>query len=210
LHEPLLTALPHKAELQNTDPLVFGSCFRYSNCKQFDLKSGKPSGLQDLEPGSVMLFGSKEQGRPEFVLDTVFVVANGRPYSPSSSLGLADDPFVRRVVVEPLSTFQEALHSRFTLFNGATPDDPTDGMFSFVPCRPVEREPLRFARPRIRLDGFINPLSQQSPKGYTARDRIHVEEARHAWQSIVMQVLDAGCFLGYGFPEPNPIEGHGD
>jgi hypothetical protein len=207
LHEPLLTALPDKTELQNTDPLVFGSRFRYSNCKQFDRKNDKSSGLQDLEPGSVILFGSKEQGATEFVLDTVLVVAGGRSYSPSDSISLADEPFVRRVVVEPLSTFEEALRWRFTLFDGATPDDPTQGMFSFVPCMPVEREPLRFARPRIRLAGLINPRSQQAPKGYTRHDRLDIGGARSAWQSVVEQVLDAGCVLGYDFPEPVLTDG---
>jgi hypothetical protein len=80
-------------------------------------------------------------------------------------------------------------------------------MFSFVPCMPAERAPLRFARPRIQLQGLINPRSQQAPKGYTHRDRLDIEGARSAWRSVVEQVLDAGCVLGYGFPEPVLTDG---
>ena len=60
----------------NTDPFVFGEDgFYYSCCKQY--WKGKPTKLQDLEPGSIILFGSTiNQNTPKayFALDTVFVV----------------------------------------------------------------------------------------------------------------------------------------
>ncbi len=52
---------------QNTDPLVFGDHFLYSNCRQ--RQNGK---MRDLAHGSLVLFGSKLGG--QFVLDTLFVV----------------------------------------------------------------------------------------------------------------------------------------
>lgn len=61
----------------NTDPFVFGKDgFYYSCCKQN--RKGNPTQMQDLEPGSIILFGSRikdqETGNPYFALDTVFVV----------------------------------------------------------------------------------------------------------------------------------------
>lgn len=203
LHAPLLTDLPDGRELQNTDPLVFGDRFRYSNCKQFSRKLNQPTGLQELEPGSVILFGSKAPGRVAFVLDTVFVVATARAYSPGDPQALGDDDFLRRVVVEPLRTFDEALHQSFTLYEGATPNDSVEGMFSFVPCLPVEGEPRRFARPTIELPGVINPKSIQAQSGFTARARVPISDAKSHWQSVVKQVRQAGCQLGFGFPEPH-------
>jgi len=202
LQEPFITELPDGRELQNTDPLVFGSHFRYSNCKQFDQKNGTPTGLQDLEPGSVILFGSKRRGTVQFVLDTVFVVARGRSYAPATVSCLFDEPFVRRVVVEPLLTWEGPRSQRFTLFDGATPDDAIDGMFSFVPCLPFDGDFHRFSRPVIELPEFVNPRSQQSPGGYTRRDRVELATAYGAWRSVADQVEAAGCRLGYDLPEP--------
>src|ERR1700682_1085148 len=66
----LSTAPPNRL---NTDPLVFGG-FRYTVCQQHRrYKSGwRPTGLQQLPAGSVILFGSHLDG--DFVLDTMFVV----------------------------------------------------------------------------------------------------------------------------------------
>jgi hypothetical protein len=205
LHKPFLASMPDQPELQNTDPLVFGPAFRYSNCKQWDEQNGQPSGLQDLEPGSVILFGSKRQGHREFILDTVFVVGStSRSYAPSHPRALEEDPFVTHTVVAPLRTFGDRSRRwRFTLFTGATPAEPVEGMYSFVPCLPVvEDGPRRFARPRIELPRFINPSSQQSPAGFTAKDRIDLGTAKGVWLAVVDQVTAAGCCLGFDLAEP--------
>lgn len=62
---------------QNTDPYVFGDCFRYTNCNQ--PYRGAPSWLQRLDRRSVLLFGGSLLGH--FVIDTVFVVASTGPWS---------------------------------------------------------------------------------------------------------------------------------
>ncbi|MCC2275482.1 hypothetical protein LKL35_08605 [Streptomyces sp. ET3-23] len=202
LHEPLLSEMPSSGYAQNTDPLVFGPRFRYSNCKQFDRHRGHPTGMQDLTPGSVILFGSKQPGRTAFALDTVFVVANSQPYALRDGDSLAAEPFVQRTVVAPLRTGPGWEHLAFTLFDGATHVDPVAGMFSFVPCMSVDREPLRFARPVIDLAGFINPKSQQSPSGYTERHRVSLQTAGDAWRAVVAQVFASGCMLGHSLTEP--------
>ncbi len=90
---------------KNTDPFVFGDKgFFYSCCKQRS-KKGNKTQLQDLEPGSIILFGSNinhkkksnlninqdEESEPYFALDTVFVVGPEKQpfsiYSYSDELG---------------------------------------------------------------------------------------------------------------------------
>jgi hypothetical protein len=205
LHEPLLSPLPDRPKLQNTDPMVFGRAFRYSNCKQWHEKHGKPRGLQDLEPGSVILFGSKREGFVEFVLDAVLVVGSpGRPYAPRNPDALADESFLRQTIVEPLRTFGDRARGwAFTLLSGATPDDPVEEMYSFVPCKPIGDDgPQQFNRPVIDLPRFINPRNWRAQAGYTTRDRVPISDARDAWTEVVRQVRGQGCSLGFDLAEP--------
>ena len=182
----------------NTDPWVFGEAFRYSNCKQ--LTSYKnPSALQELTPGSVILFGSKLRG--EFVLDTVFVVEEAECYAPHHPPE-TDEAF-RVCTIESLTTDGSGEY-RFTLYRGATFDKPMKGMYSYVPCRDAARPDARFARPTVSLPGYINPASGQSPSG--AKSRLTIEQAFQQWDSVREQVLLARCELGVSFETPR-LEG---
>lgn len=78
---PRPVVFPMQAGLQNTDPFVFDGPFLYSCCKQV-WKNGTATFLRDLNRGDVVLFGSKLDGN--FVLDTVFVVADSTPYGRST------------------------------------------------------------------------------------------------------------------------------
>jgi hypothetical protein len=62
-----------------------GPSFLYSNCRQFTSQL-RPTRLQRLAPGSLILFGSNLRGR--FVLDTVLVVGSRTPYT----IGQPDQP----------------------------------------------------------------------------------------------------------------------
>jgi hypothetical protein len=68
----LLPSTSPAAHHQNTDPMVFGDAFYYSNCRQHNWRKPpnhpKPSEMQNLDLGSLILFGSMVGG--EFVLDT--------------------------------------------------------------------------------------------------------------------------------------------
>lgn len=72
------SAQPH---LQNTDPYIFDGPFMYSNCRQVR-KNGRATQLQNLERGDVILFGSRLHN--QFVLDTVFVVADSVLFRPAT------------------------------------------------------------------------------------------------------------------------------
>lgn len=199
LHAPFWTHPLSKRFLQNTDPYVFGDCFRYSNCRQ-NTKRG-PYRTQRLANGSVILFGSGLGG--EFVLDTVFVVAGSQPLSADllPTLEGVDDAF-RAVVCEVLYRHGNR-EARNRLYDGATPANPVGGMFSFFPCLPFEAAPLGFPRPGIRLDGVVNPRSWQGLK-YTSADSL--EDTAHIWDQVVEQVLRQDLILGWHADTPERID----
>ena len=137
----------------NTDPLVFGDYFIYSNCKQTRKNKGipEPTQMQYLLPGSIILFGSKlldSTGTPYFGLDTVFVVGDSRPYQPcnykTDLKGFVPPDFAR--IMGP--SFMK-IKTQFTCYHGATVNNPIEGMFSFVPCKPYPNANIGF--PRVKL-----------------------------------------------------------
>jgi len=80
----------------------------------------------------------------------------------------------------------------YRLYFGATPENPIEGMFSFLPCLPEADAPHGFARPTIRLDGRITNNHKQGHKGTELDDA----SARSTWDSVVAQVRSQGLCLG--------------
>lgn len=198
VHDPYWIRPGPDGPRQNTDPWVFGPHFLYSNCKQVTHK-GTPTGLQQLDPGSLILFGSTRDGR--FVLDTVFVVADIEcrwvPVNQPSIGG----PAFKECTVRSLSADNRHAGTTFTLYRGATPDDPVGGMFSWAPCQPMVDETWpRFRRPTITLRSVVNPASKQSPSG--AKIRRPIGEIRQMWQRVAEQTEAQGLNLGFGFGTP--------
>lgn len=150
LHEPLYRP-PSGPAYQNSDPLVFGDRFLYTNCKQLNNQK-----LRKLTPGSVVLFGSKRGGG--FVLDTVFVVGDDqpRPYEQGEVGVLPDDPLADAVVFAPLGTTKD-VGKRCLAYSARMHETGVDGPYSFVPCRP-EGEGIRFARPALEPTGELADL----------------------------------------------------
>lgn len=188
LHRPFFEGLqdaPIGAIRQNTDPFVFGEQFLYTYCRQ-----PRNRRLRHLASGSVILFGSRKRG--QFVLDTVFVVDRSIPHTPATYANVAvppTNPVFRATTLDPM---YEQVNKGCRLYFGATVDDPVNGMFSFVPCRPA-RERRTFARPVIELpDPFIKPgLARQA--GTTRLN--DPEMSSDLWRQVVDQVLKE-CALG--------------
>lgn len=191
LHRPCV-AEPPPGPRQNTDPWVFGEAFLYSNCKQLNPRPLRsPSALQRLDRGSIILFGSASYGR--FGLDTLFVVGEvAGAFTPLDG-GIDLDPTFQLCTVDSLAT-DDAAAASLTLYRGATPENPIDGMFSFVPCREATETPQRFERPTIHMPGIINPTSKQSPSG--AKLTRSLAARQDAWAAVVDQVQAAGLSLG--------------
>ncbi len=192
LHDPVWEFATDSDPRQNTDPWVFGDCFRYSNCKQLSQR-----GLRALPRSSVILFGSTPGG--SFVVDTVFVVRDAQRLVPKQPPQL--DEIFRVCTVEPLSLDGECSGEEFVLYRGATFDDPVEGMYSFVPARRADREEPRFSRPRVTLArDFLNPTSRQSPNG--ANRLRPIDQIREQWESVRNQVIEAHRLLGVWFSTP--------
>ena len=185
--------------LQNTDPYVFGERFRYTLCQQ--IWTHGPTGMTDLQPGSMVLFGSHQAGK--FLLDTVFVVGDAVRHSRNTwetrLNGRVSDVY-RSVTLTPMYADPEIRDdSEFCLYSGASLESPVDGMFSFFPCRPCGDGVIpRFERPALRSDWFLNPAKLQ---GRTMSDASSIEVSE-AWRSIVSQVQEAGLSLGVQAVEP--------
>lgn len=193
LHEPYWEVPRHRLHLQNTDPLVFGDRFLYSNCRQ-----ARNRKLRELAPGSLVVFGSKHQR--EFVVDTVFVVSDeAEDFFGASASEVADDEWARAVVFDPLGRSPKAAHEEFRLYRGRTHAEVPSGPFSFVPCRPYTDADAAFARPVLRLQRkWINPNLAMSAQTTAAREA----EIGQLWQEIVEQVVEAGLALAVRLDRP--------
>ena len=198
LHEPFWTTPPDHPDVQNTDPYVFGDHFLYSNCRQ-NTRVG-PLRTQRLARGSLILFGSGLND--EFVLDTVFVVADSQPITAEtlSDLRAVDEAF-RTATLDLLAPAAQEM--RFRLYEGATPASPVEGMFSFFPCKPYEDSLEGFSRPAIAIDGIINPRNWRSVK-MTSLESLDV--ARHLWERIADQAMHHGLALGVHAATPPRID----
>lgn len=184
--------------LQNTDPYVFGDEFKYTLCKQ-SKRTGAPTFLANLAPGTLLLFGSKVN--QEFLLDTAFVISAGVVHNSNSwSQELSHlSEIYRAVTLEPMywdpNTKPE---TSFQLYTGATPDKPKDGMFSFFPCQIESSLPHRFQRPRIDVPGVINHSLMMGSK----RTPMSLDEISRTWQTVKDQVISHRLRLGTYAEEP--------
>ncbi|MDY4021399.1 hypothetical protein [Staphylococcus borealis] len=143
IHEPIRPKKPLKKPkmYHNTDPVVFGDKFIYSNCKQYNKNK---SGMQNLKRGDVIFFGSCI--KKEFVLDTVFVVDKKFTYSKqriSNDMKIEYPEWFQYLTLDTLD------EKEYTFYTGATYDNPVNGMYSFVPCIIKSDSNASFLRPNL-------------------------------------------------------------
>jgi hypothetical protein len=201
LVEPVFTGpAPLDEKMQNTDPYIFGERFLYTYCKQVRPSRWSSTRLSNLSVGTLVLFGSHLKG--DFVLDTAFVVGDSITHSGHTwrqDLAGVVSPTYRAVTLEPMYADPIPPDVRFQLYRGVRHDDPLRGTFSFFPCLPITDErPPTFARPRIQLDGIINPNLKQGMKT-TPLDQGAVAEVL---TEVVRQVRDQDLALGVAAEEP--------
>jgi hypothetical protein len=197
LHRPSW-GVPHGAGFrQNTDPWVWGDEMFYSCCKQTVGPENRPTSMQGLTPGSVICFGSTIDR--EFCLDTVLVVASSDPWVAADADEIDASEAFLNCTVASVATSPEA-NVAFTLYRGATIDNPVGGMFSFVPARLADDANPRFPRPAVELPGLINPASRQSTWG--SKRPLSIGAVRDAWCDVRDQVLDAGLELAVALDTP--------
>jgi hypothetical protein len=94
-----------------------------------------------------------------------------------------------------------AARASFTLYRGATVDDPVEGMFSFVPARHADGHGCRFARPPVRLTGFVNPTSTQSTWG--SKRPLTMGTLHGLWEQVCHQIEAEGLLLAVRLETPD-------
>ena len=199
LHEPFLDVPRHRNLLQNTDPLVFGERFLYSNCRQ--LRNRK---LRELAPGSVVLFGSKL--RSEFALDTVFVVGGSQQFTRGETETIQCEDWVRTVVFDRLRKSTKSGDDSFRLYRGRQYHKLPSGRLAALYLTQFESGTTGFPRPVVHLERrWIEPNLAMGAKATPASDR----ELEDLWGQVVDQVRTAGLALGIRL-EPPPMVSPGE
>lgn len=201
----------------NTDPCVFGTTFKYSNCQQV------PNGdLWNLLPGSLILFGALHSNL--FYLDTVFVTQNqGTQYSvpvAQHGLQLQVSTEYRRVTLDNLmprrNNRNNTLISDFMFYRGKLPHRTTNGtvvddndIFSFTPSRIFNSHQYneRYKIDLAALNQVIQPQVPASRQFSVALTQGHKGIVLNAtqydvetiWREIRNDVIRRSFVLGFNF-----------
>jgi hypothetical protein len=200
IHAPFRpTACPSES-VQNTDPMVFGDAFIYSNCLQQHYVS-----LRTLSPGSMILFGrhSRADGQAAFSLDTCLIIDRVEALVPRSFLAQSyGTDLLADAVLSPLHS--EGADDHVTVYFGRNRERDEAGPFSFFPARAADRADSLFPRPRLspsgRLRGVVSPEKMQGIKVAS----VSIVERDAIWEEVASQVTEQGCALGY-YAAPPPL-----
>ena len=203
VHAPFRPVHWPAAPVQNTDPMVFGDGFVYSNC----LRCTYPS-LGTLSRGSIVLFGryGRVAGRPSFSLDTCLVVdqVHTLPPVPIGTENLGRD-LLTDAVLSPLHS--EGIENDLTVYFGRSRSAVPAHPFSFFPARLIDESLPLFARPELRPVGALQDvITPGNMQGIKATSHLGVLDRDAIWAEIVCQVNQQGCGLGYYAAPPPLIE----
>lgn len=196
--------------LQNTDPYVFGNSFFYSCCKQ--RKCNKPTILQNLNPGDLIVFYSYKKCDSGFVcmLDTIFVIGEKigefKKNSYSKIKNSISDLYFQNVVMPIFYGNGGSLDNDgcFTLYRSATYRNPINGMFSYFPCKIYSgNENCGFPRYEIKNGILQGDIVLKSKQGFAVNN---VDNVFYIWRCLTQDILDAGYNLGVTAFEPQIID----
>ena len=214
LNEPVIDAKGRCR--QNTDPFVFHEQFLYRCCHQ--IKTTGQTQLAHLLPGSIVLFGSCVNDL--FAIDTVFVVGNFRDYRDQRG-GMDFDPnlvnYAEIVGVglnKPGSEngsgcgkCSEGINPlQMRLYYGASPNNPFEGMYSFVPCKRLRDSEQGWARPTLTQHDmraiYADALSDSLQMNYKLCKEATLEGNVAAWNHIRSLFAERGYLEGVRFECP--------
>lgn len=192
----------------NTDPYVFGNSFKYFICQQ-----GVKTILQNLDPFSLVLFGSCVEGK--FCLDTLLVVSDRqKKYKLSSVQQLTKrnttfyhagiEPLLNKKYCEKIQC--NSLEDEYKYYEGVTFGERKqyDNIFSFAPSRIYtnkKQSDFAFKRPSIDIPEIISPRQTQGINGSVGRDYSRAEIVK-VWKQIVEIIERNNLLLGTNFEEP--------
>lgn len=201
-------AVPNRTH--NTDPYVFGKNFRYIICKQGYFHNV----LTNLEPNSIILFGSSING--DFCLDTLFVVSKemsnytintienlfplnnrGQYYHASVNPIYDEFEYNRNAQNEDFCRINDQrIYSYYKSVNFEERHNYND-VYSFVPCKLYNQRNFTFRQPPIKLD-FIKGNQKQ---GVNSKE-CTTDEIIKYWNDIVNQIKRNELIKGTYFKTP--------
>lgn len=203
VHAPYRPADIPPRSVQNTDPMVFGDSFVYSNCRQH-----RHPVLRSLPPGSLILFGrlGRDDDVASFSLDTCFVVdrAQRLPAIPFESVNYGED-LVQDAALCPL--FAEGRPGELGVHFGRSRTQ--DEAFSFFPALPSGEKPSLFVRPELRPVGWLAEVISRGTQGVKITHGVGERERDAIWHAVVEQVAKQGCSLGYEAAPPPLLDEFG-
>jgi len=181
---------------QNTDPYIFGDNFIYAICRQ----NGQ---LRNLDPGSVILFGTVYNSEKEkvFAIDTVFVTSS-RWHSSKDVCAKKGKEYSQIWHEESCEQFgDDFVDKNFRVYKSQTWWDNKD-FFSFVPTR-LTHDGCGFKRLEIDLnDPVLNLNTNTQGVSYLKECNLTPYEF---WKYIIEKALEQDFVLGVRFPEPNIV-----
>jgi len=200
LHTPVLPSMEKiKKEYQgknyqNSDPFVFGDCFKYSICRM----DKKPK-LKALENGSLILFGSRVNHR--FVIDTIFVIKSSKEYYVPLDDSLKNMGLYFDIVLNMACHEEENIeYIKRRLYFGATFDKQINGMYSYVPAMKYEGKKTGFSR-IVMPDDFYEDKNKKLNKYFSkwSKEKGIIHEENFTGAKITSNVKDEDikCFWDY-------------
>lgn len=192
---------------QNTDPFVFHEQFLYRCCQQ-TRKTGQTQ-LAHLLPGSIVLFGSRVNG--QFAVDTVFVVESYKDYCDQIG-GMDFDRSLKEYAEivgvgfgmnEPGYNKDNA---RMRLYYGASPNKPHEGMYGFVPCKPLKGNERGCTRPTLTQaelrDIYADCITDNLQQSFKLCPAATLKDNVAAWNHIRTLFAKKGYLEGVNFQCP--------
>jgi hypothetical protein len=193
VHEPF-----HSIKLrghQNTDPYIFGDYFKYCICKQ------REGNMENLDPNSLIIFGSVFPSLGKFYIDTVFVVKdNETSVHVQHTRAVGYTQVYKEETLEQLNEYLKApqITKNKKLYHSQTWWDNKD-YFSFAPCK-LNAEINGFERLFLNLDDKKFNLTTY-PGGLSYMNN-SVLSPYELWGEIAKIAEEQGFKLGIRFDEP--------
>jgi hypothetical protein len=192
----------------NTDPYVFGDSFKYFVCQQ-----GVKTILRNLDPFSLVLFGSCVEGK--FCLDTLFVVSDCHKKYKLSEVGMLGkektafyhagiEPLLKKKYCKKIKC--TSVEDKYTYYKGVTFNERKqyENIFSFAPTRihtNKNENEFVFKRPAIDIPDVISPRQTQGINGRVGCD-YSKDKIVKIWKQIAEIIERNNLLLGTYFDEP--------
>lgn len=183
--------VPNKLSNCGTDPFVFNKPFIYDFCEQdaFAL-------LSNLDKGSLIIFGFQKKNPFRFIVDTVFVIGDYLDFT-SATLSALQSRISEKdyLIIEQNMPFLIP-GKRYRCYFGATPQEPFNDMYSFVPCCLYNQGKNKFLE---ITNNIPNIISIKKSQGVTQTKCNSINDVKNMWNNIKTLTAQQGLLEGTRF-----------